>query len=110
LDEARELGKTMSKDLMKASIESIFFEFTVDNAIEFFRRLSLYTGRFSFEEIAEGRKRVIVARHSMGLKWSAYYAGWIEEVFQRELGIKIQVDIGPETCSVKFELPAAGQD
>ena len=43
-------------------------------------------------------------RHSLGLKWSAYYGGMLTDIFEKGLRIKIEQGIGPEACSAKFEL------
>jgi hypothetical protein len=108
MDEARELGRMMYRDLLRPSIEQVLVDFTLENAIEYFRRFGKYSRRFNFEDTVEGRKHVILLRHSAGLKWSAFFAGVLEQVFGKEFGLKIEEKIGPEVCSVKFELPEAG--
>ena len=104
LDEARALGRTMAKDLVRPSIEQIFVDYTFDNAVEFLRRFSHYTRRFNFEDSVEGHKHVMMLRHSLGVKWSAYYAGMLQEILEEGLGIKIQQTMGAEFCAAKFEL------
>ncbi len=104
LDDARELGRRMSQDLVRPSIEQMFVDFTFDNTVEFLRRFALYTRRFDFEDSVEGRKHLIMLRHSLGLKWSAYYGGMLTDIFEKGLRIKIEQGIGPEACSAKFEL------
>jgi hypothetical protein len=104
LDEARELGRVMSRDLIRPSIEQMFVDFTFDNTVEFLRRFSQYTRRFDFEDSVEGRKHLIMLRHSLGLKWSAYYGGMLAEILEEGLGIRIEQSIGPEACAAKFEL------
>jgi hypothetical protein len=39
------------------------------------------------------------------LKWSAFYEGALRVFFEEDLGIKIALTIGPETCVAKFDLP-----
>jgi hypothetical protein len=106
MDEARELGRRSARDVLRPWIEHIFVNFTFDNIIEFVRRFSKYSHRFHFEDSVDGRKHVILIRHPLGLKWSAYYGGVVSEIFEDGLGIKIKLTIGPETCIAKFELPA----
>jgi hypothetical protein len=43
-------------------------------------------------------------RHSLGLKWSAYYGRMLTDIFEKGLRIRIEQSIGPEACSAKFEL------
>ncbi len=104
LGEARELGSTMAKDVVRPSIEQIFVDFTFNNVVEFLGRFAVYTRRFDFEESVEGRKHLIMLRHSLGLKWSAYYGGMLTELLESGLGIKIKETIGQEACSAKFEI------
>ncbi|MGD0638404.1 MAG: hypothetical protein ABSA72_10245 [Nitrososphaerales archaeon] len=104
LDDARELGRRMSQDLVRPSIEQMFVDFTFDNAVEFLRRFSLYTKRFDFEDSVEGRRHLIMLRHSLGPKWSAYYGGMLSDILEKGLRIKIEQTIGPETSSARFEL------
>jgi len=47
---------------------------------------------------------LIMLRHSLGLKWSAYYGGMLAEILEEGLGIRIEQSIGPEACAAKFEL------
>lgn len=104
LDEARQLGRKMSKDVIRVSIQAIFVNVTVENALEFLRRFSLYTRRFEFEDSVEGRKHVLLLRHSMGDNWSAYLGGLIEELFEVGLKVKTRQTVVPEACTVEFEL------
>jgi hypothetical protein len=104
LDDARELGRRMSQDLVRPSIEQMFVDFTFDNVVEFLRRFSLYTKRFDFEDSVEGRRHLIMLRHSLGLKWSAYYGGMLSDILEKGLKIKIEQTIGPEASSARFEL------
>jgi hypothetical protein len=67
-------------------------------------RFALYTRRFDFEDSVEGRKHLIMLRHSLGLKWSAYYGRMLTDIFEKGLRIRIEQSIGPEACSAKFEL------
>ena len=53
-------------------------------------RFSLYTKRFDFEDSVEGRKHLIMLRHSLGLKWSAYYGGMLSDILEKGLRIKIE--------------------
>jgi hypothetical protein len=106
VDEARELGRRSTRDVIRPWMEYIFVSITFDNAIEFLRRFSKYTHRFHFEDSVDGREHAILIRHPLGLKWSAYYGGALSEIFEDALGIKIKLTIGPETCMAKFELPA----
>ena len=48
LDDARELGRRMSQDLVRPSIEQMFVDFTFDNTVEFLRRFALYTETLRF--------------------------------------------------------------
>jgi hypothetical protein len=107
LDEARDLGRVLAKDVVRPSIEDMFPDFTFENAMEFFRRFAVYTGRFQFEDRSEGRKHVIVIRHPLGSKWSAYYEGMLEGILHGELRIKVEQVVGPETVVMKFDLPEA---
>ncbi|MDA4134494.1 MAG: hypothetical protein OK441_02880 [Thaumarchaeota archaeon] len=107
MDEARALGRTMTKDIVLPAIDLLFGEFNFENTIEFLRRYATYARRFNFEDRIEGRKHVILIRHSMGIKWSAYYAGVMDGVLVDTLGIKAEAIVGPETCVAKFELPVA---
>ena len=104
LDDARELGTRMSEDLVRPSIEQMFVDVTFDNTVEFLRRFSLYTRRFDFEDSVEGRKHLIMLRHSLGLKWSAYYGGMLTDILEKGLKLKIEQNIGPEACSARFEI------
>src|SRR5208337_1704808 len=96
VDEARMLGRTMTKDVILPSIEDMFGEFTFENIVEFLRRYSTYARRFHFEDRADGLKHVVLIRHSLGLKWSAYYAGVIDGILVDALGIKVEQTVGPE--------------
>ena len=87
---------------MKPAVESIFVDFSLANVIEFLRRFSQYGGRYQFEVSDEGRKHVILMRHSLGLKWSAFYEGLLGGILE-ELGIKAKLTVGPETCMARFE-------
>ena len=109
LDEARELGRLSVKNGLKPTISYMFVDFSLPNVIEFLRRFSKYSGRYSFEDSVDGRKHVILMRHALGLKWSAYYEGVLKGIFDDELGIKIKVSVGPETCIGQFELPLSGE-
>ena len=64
----------------------------------------LYTKRFDFEDSVAGRRHLIMLRHPLGLKWSAYYGGMLTEIFDKGLGMKTEQTIGPESCAAKFEL------
>lgn len=103
LEEARELGRLAAKNSMRPAVEYIFVDFSLANVIEFLRRFSKYSGRYSFEESADGRKHVILLRHSSGPKWSAYYEGMMRGILEQELGVKIRVTAGPEVCIAQFE-------
>ena len=73
--------------------------------MEYFRRFAAYTGRFHFEHRTEGRKHVIVLRHPLGSKWSAFYDGMLDGILHGELGIKVEQVAGPETVVTRFDLP-----
>jgi len=105
IEEAKELGRQSAKNSMRPAVESMFVDFTLPNVIEFLRRFSVYGGRYQFEDSVEGRRHVILMRHTLGLKWSAYYEGILSGIFEDELGIKIKVTTLPEVCIGKFELP-----
>jgi hypothetical protein len=105
LDEAKEMGRRMANDLVRTAIDEILVDFTFENVVEFFRRFAKYTRRFDFEDTVEGRTHVMLVRHSLGLKWSAYYAGMFQQILEKELGLKIEERIGPQVCSVRLELP-----
>jgi predicted DNA-binding ribbon-helix-helix protein len=104
LDEARELGKLAAKESLRPAVEYIFVEFSLVNVLEFLRRFATYGGRYDFEDSVEGRKHVILMRHSLGPRWSAYYEGMLKEIFDAELGIKIRVSVSPEVVIGRFEL------
>ncbi|MDA4121938.1 MAG: hypothetical protein OK456_02010 [Thaumarchaeota archaeon] len=104
VDEARQLGRDSVKDSLRPAIEYIFVEFSLPNFIEFMRRFARYSGRFEFEDSVDGRKHVILVRHSTGLKWSAYYEGMVRGIFEDELGIKIKASAGPESFTGTFEV------
>jgi len=105
LEEARRIGRALAKDIVRPSIVDMLGEFTFENTMEYFRRFAAYAGRFQFEHRIEDRKHVIVIRHPLGSKWSAYYEGMMDGTLHGELGIKIEQEVGPETVVTKFILP-----
>ena len=106
LDDARDLGRQAAKNIIRPSVEYIFVDFRLENVIELFRRYSKYSRLGHFEDSVEGRKHVLLIRHSFGSKWSAFLEGLLRGVLEEELGIKAKLTTGPETCVARFELQA----
>jgi hypothetical protein len=104
LDDARALGREGARDSAKQAVELVRVDLTLPNLIQFLRRFGQYGGRFKFEEITEGGRHAVLIHHRTGLKWSAFYEGFLRGLFEDELGVKIDVEVSPDTCIAKFEL------
>ncbi len=107
VEEAREFGHGSARDVVMPWMENMFVNLTYENVIEFIRRFSKYTHLFRFEDSVSGREHVILLRHPLGLKWSELYGGALSEIFEKELGIKLKLTVGRETCVARFELQDA---
>ncbi len=102
IEEARALGRWAGADLFSPYIEYLFAKINLSTAIEGLSMLSRYGSRFSFDHSAEGEKHVIMLRQTMGPKWSSYYAGALEGIFEDRIGKKIKVTVNPHICIAEF--------
>lgn len=102
MKQAEELGRWVGRSIFTPYIHYVSAEVTLSSALETVRRVSVYANRFNYAHNIEGSRHVLVLRHSLGARWSAFYAGVIEEVFETSLGIAVTVKRTEETCVAEF--------
>lgn len=102
-DKCTELGRFTGREFCKPLAEILFGEFSVSTAIATFRRASLYTGRFDFDEVVDGIRHVIVFKHSQGRKWTKFYEGLVKEVLQVLLLKNVSFQCTDAICIARFE-------
>jgi hypothetical protein len=108
VEQARELGKAIAIDAWKPMILTYYGEITITSVLESIELIARYMSRFDFHYASEGSKRVITIRHSMGVKWSAFYIG-AASVLLSGLGIDFKVSMTEELASLEFEMPRKGE-
>ena len=105
LDQARSLGDWVGMDLLGPFAHFTHGAITQDTLLETIELLSRYSRAFVFDKTVSGRSHTWVIRHSMGMKWSAYYQGAAEAVLREVFGVEVKSRITDELCVVEFQLP-----
>ncbi len=100
--ESKELGEWVGRSFWLPYVKVMLVSVNLPNLLEVLRRLSLYGGRFSFDHIVEGRSHRIDLKHSMGLRWSAFYAGALKVAFEEGLNIELQLKVSKDDCVARF--------
>ena len=102
-EEARELGRWTGSHLFIPNLRTQYATVTVGVAIRGVSQLSSYGGRFEFDHKVTGKMHTVYIRHSLGLRWSSYYAGAMEAIFGEFLRKKIRLRVTEELCLCQFE-------
>ena len=100
---ARELGNWAGTALFLPNMKYLSATVSIPVALSGIRMLSQYGSRFGFDHSQQGRKHIVMIRHSMGRSWSAYYAGTLDAIFRDFFGKKLKMKISAEMCVCEFE-------
>ncbi len=103
--QARNLGEWVAKELWGPYVRYHYMTLDLDSVRSSLELHARYAARFEFDTSTDGGKAYWLFRHSMGLKWSAFYEGVAIELLVGLLGVKPQSSITDELCAVEFEVP-----
>ena len=109
LDEAKDLGSWMEREVLKPFMMSISGEVTVSSALGVIKLISRYMARFQFEYVTGEAKHVITIRHSGGIRWSAFYLGALESLFGKTLGLNTKSTMTLELVALEFDMPKSAR-
>ena len=102
-EEARELGRWTGSHLFIPNLKSQYPTVTVEVALRGVSQLSSYGGRFEFDHRVTGRTHTVYIRHSLGQRWSSYYAGAMEAIFGEHFRKKVKLRVTEEFCLCQFD-------
>src|SRR6267143_2187000 len=104
-EEAAALGAWAGKNLLKEYITFWFTEVTPETLLEGFPKLlSKYGRAFTYEELVEDDRRVIILKHSGGPRWSMFYEETIKTAFHDLLQREVRVESSDNQVVVRFRL------
>jgi len=109
LEEAKDLGSSIDREVFMPFMMSISGEVTVTSALEVITLMSRYMDRFQFHYMAGESKSVITIRHPGGIKWSAFYLGAVESLFGKTLGLNTRSRMTEELVALEFEMPKSAR-
>jgi len=101
-EEARELGKWAGLKLFIPNMKAQYPTVDLEAAIRGVSMLSSYGGRFEFGHTASGTTHTIMIRHSLGRRWSSYYAGALEAIFGEYLRKNVKLRVTESLCLCQF--------
>ena len=107
-DQARSLGAWVGIDILEPFVRYLHPTVNLGTFIDSLELLARYSNRFEFDHTVEEKKHMLVIRHSMGAKWSAFYEGAASSMLRDLLHINFESSTTDELCSFKFELEAEG--
>lgn len=104
-EEARELGRWVGQNLVKEFITFWFKEVSLRVLVKGYPQLTAqYGGAFEYEEHSEGGRWVLILKHGMGTKWSAYYEELFRAVFRDVFESDVKVETMENQVVVRFSL------
>jgi hypothetical protein len=109
-EEATALGVWTGKNLLKEYITFWFTEVTPETLLEGFPKLlSKYGRAFTYEELVEEDRRVIILKHSGGPRWSKFYEEAIRTAFHDLLQREVRVEASDNQVVVRFRMYGEGE-
>jgi hypothetical protein len=88
------MGRWVGRNAFREFTVFWFKEFTVRTALKSLELLgSRYARRYAYtlNDDPTGKEHVVILNHSMGRKWSIYYASLVKTVFGELLGKKVKI-------------------
>jgi predicted transcriptional regulator len=107
LEQAKELGRLSGRETWVPMMLYLYGNVSVDSVLKSRDVIDRYMLRFSSEYTFRDGKYHVTLRHSMGVKWSAFYAGAIEDVLPKMLGMDVVTTLTEDACFFEFG-PAGG--
>jgi hypothetical protein len=104
-EQARELGSWIAKELWEPFITYHYPSPDVASMLEAIRLIAQYGSRFKMDSSVEAGKHVVIIRHAMGTKWSAFYDGLLKSVFSDLLHLDITSHTSKELFTFEFRTP-----
>jgi hypothetical protein len=109
-DEATALGAWAGRNLLKEYITFWFTEVTPETLLEGFPKLlSKYGRAFTYEELVEDDRRVIILKHGAGPRWSTFYEETIRTAFHDLLHLDVRVEKSDNQVVLRFRTFATGR-
>jgi hypothetical protein len=109
-EEAAALGAWAGKNLLKEYITFWFTEVTPETLLEGFPKLlSKYGRAFTYEELVEDDRRVIILKHGAGPRWSTFYEETIRTAFHDLLHLDVRVEKSDNQVVLRFRTFATGR-
>ena len=104
-EQARELGAWVGTNLIREFVTFWFKEVSFQTIVKGYPKLAAHYGRsFEYEEHTEGGRWVIVLKHGMGMKWSAYYEELVKSLFRELLHKEASVDTTEDQVVARFSI------
>ncbi|HXW37234.1 MAG TPA: hypothetical protein VEJ36_04960 [Nitrososphaerales archaeon] len=103
VDQARELGRWVGKEIWEPYIRYVYRTVTFDIMLQSLDLMSRYSLQFQYDHAVSGGRNVVVLRHSMGIKYSAFYEGALLAVLQGMLKQDMRSSITDELCTIEFQ-------
>src|SRR5437867_1256999 len=109
-EEAAALGEWAGKNLLKEYITFWFTEVTPETLLEGFPKLlSKYGRAFTYEELVEDDRRVIILKHGGGPRWSTFYEETIRTAFHDLLQREVRVEKSDNQVVIRFRMFGTGR-
>jgi len=102
-EEVRDLGSWVGKEVWEPFITYRYLTATPDTALQSLQLLSRYASRFRVDYSVKAGRVVVIIRHSMGIKWSAFYEGAARAVFEDLMRVGIVSHITDELVTIEFQ-------
>jgi hypothetical protein len=90
-ENAKDLAASTGKTIAREFIQFKFSELTLDSLLKYFELQAMHSVSLHFEHRNEGGAQTAIIRHTMGAKWSIYYAELLRSLFDA-VGAGIEVE------------------
>ena len=105
-EQATELGSWIAKELWEPYIVYNYPSPDVASLLETLRLIARYGSRFKIDSSVEAGRHVVIIRHTLGTKWSAFYEGLLKSAFRDLLHIEVTSHTSKELFTFEFRTPA----
>ena len=102
-DEAKELGRSAVTEVVVPDMLYLFGAITIDSGLRLVSVIDRYMLRIDSEYSFRDGRHHLTLRHSMGPKWSAFYAGAVEELLAKNLAMDVVSTMTDDACFFEFQ-------